>query len=117
MQESRLKARFLHVCVGMHNCYSDCANRDPISSATRIPNCRLASITGGISLGPSRPTSGPRSAMAKKIGIDLGTTNTVAFLPRKGIIINEPSVVAISVLDNKVIAVGNLAKEMIGRTP
>lgn len=53
----------------------------------------------------------------KKIGIDLGTTNTVVFLPKKGIVINEPSVVAISVLDNKVIAVGNLAKEMIGRTP
>src|SRR3989344_2677078 len=52
-----------------------------------------------------------------KIGIDLGTTNTVVFIPKKGIIINEPSVVAISVLDNKIISVGNLAKEMIGRTP
>ena len=53
----------------------------------------------------------------KKIGIDLGTTNTVVFLPKKGIIINEPSVVAISILDNKILSVGNLAKEMIGRTP
>ncbi|KKT28701.1 MAG: Rod shape-determining protein mreB [Candidatus Yanofskybacteria bacterium GW2011_GWA1_44_21] len=53
----------------------------------------------------------------KKIGIDLGTTNTVVFMPKKGIVINEPSVVAISVIDNKVLAVGNLAKEMIGRTP
>lgn len=53
----------------------------------------------------------------KKIGIDLGTTNTVVFVPKRGIIINEPSVVAISILDNKIIAVGNLAKEMIGRTP
>ncbi|MDP3793005.1 MAG: rod shape-determining protein [bacterium] len=52
-----------------------------------------------------------------KIGIDLGTTNTVVFIPRKGIVINEPSVVAISVLDNKLLAVGNLAKEMIGRAP
>lgn len=52
-----------------------------------------------------------------KIGIDLGTTNTVVFVPQKGIIMNEPSVVAISVLDNKIISVGNLAKEMIGRTP
>lgn len=52
-----------------------------------------------------------------KIGIDLGTTNTVVFIPKKGIVINEPSVVAISVLDNKIISVGNLAKEMIGRTP
>lgn len=52
-----------------------------------------------------------------KIGIDLGTTNTVVFIPKKGIVINEPSVVAISVLDNKIISVGNMAKEMIGRTP
>lgn len=52
-----------------------------------------------------------------KIGIDLGTTNTVVFIPKKGIIINEPSVVAISVLDNRILAIGNEAKEMIGRTP
>ncbi len=52
-----------------------------------------------------------------KIGIDLGTTNTVVFIPNKGIIVNEPSVVAISVLDNKIISVGSSAKEMIGRTP
>lgn len=52
-----------------------------------------------------------------KIGIDLGTTNTAVFIPRKGIVINEPSVVAVSVLDNKILAVGNEAKEMIGRTP
>jgi rod shape-determining protein MreB len=53
----------------------------------------------------------------KKIGIDLGTTNTVVFVPNKGIVVNEPSVVAISILDNKIIAVGNQAKEMIGRAP
>jgi rod shape-determining protein MreB len=55
--------------------------------------------------------------MARKIGIDLGTTNCVVFVPRKGIVINEPSVVAVSVLDNKILAVGNQAKDMIGRTP
>lgn len=55
--------------------------------------------------------------MARNIGIDLGTTNTVVFVPKKGIVINEPSVVAVSVLDNKILAVGNLAKDMIGRTP
>lgn len=53
----------------------------------------------------------------KKIGIDLGTTNTLVFLPGRGVVINEPSVVAISVPDNKVIAVGSAAKEMIGRAP
>jgi len=53
----------------------------------------------------------------KKIGIDLGTTFTLVHVPKRGIIINEPSVVAISVLDKKVLAVGDEAKEMLGRTP
>ena len=53
----------------------------------------------------------------KKIGIDLGTANTLVYLPGKGIVVNEPSVVAISMTDNKILAVGNEAKEMIGRTP
>ncbi|PIR93646.1 rod shape-determining protein [Candidatus Falkowbacteria bacterium CG10_big_fil_rev_8_21_14_0_10_39_11] len=53
----------------------------------------------------------------KKIGIDLGTTYTLVHLPKKGIVINEPSVVAVSVTDKKILAVGDEAKEMIGRTP
>lgn len=53
----------------------------------------------------------------KKIGIDLGTTSTLVHVPKKGIVINEPSVVAISVIDNTVLAVGDEAKEMLGRTP
>lgn len=53
----------------------------------------------------------------KKIGIDLGTTNVLVYLPKKGIIINEPSVVAITLSDKKILAVGVEAKEMIGRTP
>lgn len=53
----------------------------------------------------------------KKIGIDLGTTNVLVHVPKKGIVINEPSVVAISTVDKKIIAVGVEAKEMIGRTP
>jgi len=52
-----------------------------------------------------------------KIGIDLGTANTLVHLPKKGIVINEPTVVAISVDDNKILAVGQEAKEMLGRTP
>lgn len=55
--------------------------------------------------------------MVKKIGIDLGTANTLVYLPRRGIVINEPSVVAISIIDKKVMAVGNEANEMLGRTP
>ncbi len=54
---------------------------------------------------------------AKKIGIDLGTTTVLVYMPKRGIIINEPSVVAISVIDKKVLAVGKEAKEMLGRTP
>lgn len=53
----------------------------------------------------------------RKIGIDLGTANTLVFVPGKGVVINEPSVVAVSIYENKVLAVGNQAKEMLGRTP
>jgi rod shape-determining protein MreB and related proteins len=53
----------------------------------------------------------------KRIGIDLGTANTLVFIPGKGIVVNEPTVVAISVVDNKIMAVGAEAKEMLGRTP
>ena len=52
-----------------------------------------------------------------KIGIDLGTANSLVYVPKRGIVLNEPSVVAISVSDNAILAVGNEAKEMIGRTP
>jgi len=52
-----------------------------------------------------------------KIGIDLGTANSLVYIPKQGIVVNEPSVVAISVSDNTILAVGNEAKEMIGRTP
>ena len=53
----------------------------------------------------------------KRIGIDLGTANILVFIPQKGVVINEPSVVAVSVIDNKILAVGNEAKEMLGKTP
>ena len=53
----------------------------------------------------------------KRIGIDLGTTYTLVHLPKRGIVINEPCVVAVSLIDNKILAVGNEAKDMIGRTP
>lgn len=53
----------------------------------------------------------------KKVGIDLGTTYTLVYLPQKGIVLNEPSVVAISTHDKRVLAVGDEAKEMLGRTP
>lgn len=52
-----------------------------------------------------------------KLGIDLGTANTLVFVPGRGVILNEPSVVAISEVDKRILAVGAEAKEMIGRTP
>ncbi|HLD92406.1 MAG TPA: rod shape-determining protein [Patescibacteria group bacterium] len=53
----------------------------------------------------------------KKIAIDLGTANTLVWVAGEGIIANEPTVVATSVEDNKVVAVGEEAKKMLGRTP
>jgi len=53
----------------------------------------------------------------RKIGIDLGTCNSLVFLPRKGVVLEEPSVVAVSLTENKILAVGAEAKEMTGRTP
>ena len=53
----------------------------------------------------------------KRIAIDLGTANTVVWIAGEGIIANEPTVVAVSAEDNKVVAVGEDAKKMLGRTP
>jgi rod shape-determining protein MreB len=55
--------------------------------------------------------------LIKKIGIDLGTTTVLVYVPKRGIILNEPSVVAISTIDKKILAVGKEAKDMLGRTP
>ena len=52
-----------------------------------------------------------------KIGIDLGTCNSIVFVPKKGIVAEEPTVVAVTLDENKILAVGQEAKEMIGRTP
>jgi len=53
----------------------------------------------------------------KKIGIDLGTANTLVYVAGEGIVLNEPTVVAYSLENKKILAVGNDAYEMIGRTP
>ena len=54
---------------------------------------------------------------SKDIGIDLGTVNTLVYVKGKGIVIREPSVVAVDIRTDEVLAVGSLAREMIGRTP
>ena len=55
--------------------------------------------------------------LTRDIGIDLGTANTLVYVKGKGIVIREPSVVAVDVKNDTVLAVGTEAKEMIGRTP
>lgn len=57
------------------------------------------------------------SWLSPRIGIDLGTTTTLVYVPGAGIVLHEPSVVAVSLDDNQILAVGNDAKTMIGRTP
>lgn len=53
----------------------------------------------------------------KKVGIDLGTANTLVYVAGEGIVLNEPTVVAYSIEDKRILAVGDDAKEMLGRTP
>src|SRR5574344_3014628 len=55
--------------------------------------------------------------LSKDIGIDLGTANVLIFIKGQGIVLNEPSIVAIDTETKKVIAVGTEANEMLGRTP
>lgn len=57
------------------------------------------------------------SLFVKKLGIDLGTTNVLVFAPGRGIVLNEPSVVAVAESDKKILAVGAEAKRMVGKTP
>jgi len=58
-----------------------------------------------------------KSKVSSDIGIDLGTANTLVYIPGKGVIINEPSVVALNQKTGRVVAVGLEAKQMLGRTP
>lgn len=53
----------------------------------------------------------------KRLGIDLGTANSLVYLVGRGIVLNEPTVVAVANDDNRIVAIGNEAKEMLGRTP
>lgn len=56
-------------------------------------------------------------SFGKRLGIDLGTANSLVYLAGSGVVLNEPTVVAISLDDNKVLAVGRQAQEMLGKTP
>ena len=89
---------------------------------------RVRAIRAGILRAPPRGTRSrpPRPALkhvagtaqrTMKIGIDLGTANILVYVKGKGVVLNEPSVVAIRDDDNRLVAVGEEAREMIGRTP
>lgn len=54
---------------------------------------------------------------SKKVGIDLGTANTLVYVPRKCIVINEPTVVALNIQEDTIMAIGDEARKMLGRTP
>lgn len=54
---------------------------------------------------------------SQRLGIDLGTANSLVYLAGEGVVLNEPTVVAVAIEDNRVVAVGNEAKDMLGRTP
>jgi len=55
--------------------------------------------------------------VARRLGIDLGTTNTRVIIPRRGVVVNEPTVVAMEIATSKIVAIGEEAKQMLGRTP
>jgi len=58
-----------------------------------------------------------RRSLSSDIGVDLGTANTLVYVPGKGVVLNEPSVVALNTKTGQVVAVGMEAKRMLGRTP
>jgi len=64
-----------------------------------------------------RPWAHWLSLFSADIGIDLGTANTLVHVRGRGIVLREPSVVAVDNETGKVLAVGNMAKQMVGRTP
>src|SRR3989344_1640545 len=55
--------------------------------------------------------------LGKRVGIDLGTANILVYVVGEGIVLNEPTVVAVRIEDGRVVAVGSEAKDMLGRTP
>src|SRR5215217_9617244 len=84
--------------------------REPMADMVRrnLPASPGRSRTGG---------DGVFGFLGQDMAVDLGTANTLVYVRRAGIVLNEPSVVAINTLSGAVLAVGNEAKRMIGRTP
>src|SRR5206468_1542935 len=77
-------------------------------------------VPGLQSLAPCSCLLPPGSSLpmfGKRIGVDLGTANVLVYVKGRGIVINEPSVVAVAQRDNSIVAVGQEARDMLGRTP
>ncbi len=55
--------------------------------------------------------------LVNDVAIDLGTANTLVYVKGRGVVLNEPSVIAVEKQSGKIVAVGSKAKEMLGRTP
>ena len=73
-------------------------------------------VRNGTCVGAGQPMS-LLSSFGSDIAIDLGTANTCVFMPGRGIVVNEPSIVAFNTVKGEVAAVGQEAYEMLGRTP
>ena len=77
-------------------------------------------VQRGLPVSPGRRSAGTEGLfgfLGQDMAVDLGTANTLVYVRRSGIVLNEPSVVAINTLTGAILAVGNEAKRMIGRTP
>jgi rod shape-determining protein MreB len=80
-------------------------------------NDRKTILERGIFMAKKTNFSSFNLHLNKAIGIDLGTANVLVFIKGKGVITNEPSIVAFNTITNEIFAVGNEAYEMVGRTP
>src|SRR6266540_952871 len=76
----------------------------------------MAESRGSLS-SPGAKAEGITGFLGRDMAVDLGTANTLVYVRGRGIVLNEPSVVAVNTLNGSILAVGSEAKRMIGRTP
>jgi len=89
----------------------------PPSAQNRLPTSVSGRVLQEPSYIPSMNVRSLFSLFSSDLAIDLGTANTLVYAKGKGIVVNEPSIVAINKTNGEVEAVGGAAKEMLGRTP
>src|SRR6478752_3602353 len=87
------------------------------SSPSLSPSTSTSTSTGRVSRMAGHMFSSLGSIVGRDMAVDLGTANTLVYVRGEGIVLNEPSVVAVNVNDGRPVAVGHEAKRMIGRTP